>query len=107
LRISFPRSWRRRPKIGARASIALHVAVMLLCAIAIRAHTATTLAWILLWLNAAGAALTGLALWIGELPEDRKPFGPITALADFLGLLDEDTAQGRFVAWLRQRGLLE
>ena len=49
------------PKIGARASIALHAGVMLLCAIAIEAETATTLAWILFWLNAVGAALVGLA----------------------------------------------
>jgi len=34
---------------------------MVLCAIAIRADTATTVAWILLWLNAIGAALVGLA----------------------------------------------
>jgi len=80
---------------------------MLLCAIAIHADTAPTLAWILFWLNALGAALVGLALWIGELPEDRKPFGPFTDVAELLGFLDERTPQGRFVAWLRERGFLE
>ena len=80
---------------------------MLLCAIAIHADAAPTLAWILFWLNAVGTALVGLALWIGELPEDRKPFGPFTDVAEFLGFLDERTPQGRFVAWLRQRGFLE
>jgi hypothetical protein len=34
---------------------------MLLCAIAIEAETATTLAWILFCLNALGLALVGLA----------------------------------------------
>ena len=80
---------------------------MLLCAIAIHADTAPTLAWILFSLNAVGAVLVGLALWIGELPEDRKTFGPFTDVAEFLGFLDERTPQGRFVAWLRQRGFLE
>jgi len=65
------------------------------------------LAWALLSLNALGAALIGLALWIGKLPEDRKPFGPFTEVAEFLGFLDDRTAQGRAVAWLRERGLLE
>lgn len=85
----------------------LHVGVMVLCAIAIHADTAPRLAWILLWLNAIGAALVGLALWIGELPEDRKPFGPFTGVAEFLGFLDDDTPHGRAVSWLRQRGFLE
>jgi hypothetical protein len=80
---------------------------MLLCAIAIRADTAPTLAWILFWLNAVGAALVGLALWIGEPPEDRKPFGPFTDVAEFLDFLDERTPQGRLVAWPRERGLFE
>lgn len=79
----------------------------MLCAIAIRVNTATTLARILLWLNALGAALVALALWIGELPEDRKPFGPFTDVAEFLGFLDERTPQGRAIAWLRQQGFLE
>ena len=55
---------------------------MLLCAVAIHADTAPTLAWILLGLNAVGAALVSLALWIGDLPEDRKPFGPFTDVAE-------------------------
>jgi len=80
---------------------------MLLCAIAIHADTAPTLAWTLFWLNAVGAALVGLALWIGELPEDRKPFGPFTDVAEFLGFLDERTPQGRFVRRMRELGLLE
>jgi len=41
----------------------VHIGIMLLCAIAIRGDTATTLAWIVLGLNAVGAALAGLALW--------------------------------------------
>lgn len=80
---------------------------MLLCGTAIHANTAPTLAWILFWLNTVGAVFVGLALWIGELPEDRKPFGPFTDVAEFLGFLDERTPQGRFVAWLRQHGFLE
>ena len=80
---------------------------MLLCAVAIHVDTATSLAWILFWLNAAAAALIGFPLWIGEFPKDRKPFGPFTEVAEFLGFLDEDTPQGRAVAWLRERGLLE
>jgi hypothetical protein len=108
MRRSAPRAWwRRRPKIGARVSIALHLSVMLLCAIAIHADAAPTLAWILFGLNAVGAALVVVAVGIGELPEDRKPFGPFTDVAEFLGFLDERTPQGRFVAWLRQRGFLE
>jgi len=81
--------------------------VIVLCAIAIHADTAPTLAWILLGLNAIGATLVALALSIGELPEDRKPFGPFTDIAEFLGFLDERTPQGRAVAWLRHRGFLE
>ena len=80
---------------------------MLLCALAIRADTATSLVWVLFWLNAVAAAIIAFALWIGELPRDRKPFGPFTELAGLLGFLDEDTLQGRVVAWLRQHGLLE
>lgn len=87
-------------------SIALHLGAMLLCAIAIEADTATTFAWIVFCLNAVGVGLVGLARWIGELPEDRKPFGPFTEVAEFLGFLDEDTPQGRLIAWLRQRGFL-
>lgn len=81
--------------------------MLLLSAIAIRADTATSLACTLFWLNAVAAAVIALALWIGELPRDRKPFGPFTEAAEFLGFLDGDTPQGRLVAWLRQRGLLE
>jgi len=80
---------------------------MLLCAIAIHADTATGVAWILFWLNALGAAVIGLSRWIGELPEDRKPFGPFSEVAEFLGFLDNATPHGRAVAWLRQRGFLE
>jgi hypothetical protein len=79
----------------------------LLCAIAIHADTATSLAWTLLWLNAVAACVIALARWIGELPRDRRPFGPFTDVAEFLGFLDGDTPHGRLVAWLRQRGLLE
>ena len=48
-----------------------------------------------------------LSLCIGELPEDRKPFGPFTEVADVLGFLDEKTLQGRLVQRLRKLGLLE
>ena len=88
-------------------SIALHVGVMLLCAIAIQAEAVPALAWILLWFNAIGAALVGVLLWSGEFPEDRKPFGPFTKVAEFLGFLEQNTSQGRVVAWLRHRGFLE
>ena len=44
---------------------------------------------------------------IGALPEDRKPFGPFTEIADFLGFLDEPTPHGRLVRRLRRLGLLE
>ncbi|NNL65965.1 MAG: hypothetical protein HKP30_06980 [Myxococcales bacterium] len=64
-----PRSRRRRrPQIGPRISIALHVATMLLCAVAIRANTATSLAWTLLVVNAVGVALVGVAM----LAEHRR-----------------------------------
>ncbi len=99
--------WRRRPRVGARGSIAIHAVIALLCAAALQGGYAPTLASILLVLNLLALAVIALALWIGELPEERKPFGPFTEAAEFLGFLDERTAQGRFVAWLRARGLLE
>jgi hypothetical protein len=79
----------------------------LLCAAAIVGETAVSLAWPLLALNVAAAAIVALSLWIGELPEDRKPFGPFTEIADFLGFLDEGTRQGRFVRRLRRLGVLQ
>jgi hypothetical protein len=79
----------------------------LLCAAAIAGETSIAVAWTLLVLNLAAAAIVALSLWIGELPEDRKPFGPFTEVAEFLGFLDERTPQGRVVAWLRQRRFLE
>lgn len=97
----------RRPHIGARASLAGHAAAALLCAVAIGANAAVRLAWVFLALNVAAAAIVALSLWIGELPEDRKPFGPFTEVAESLGFLDERTPQGRVVAWLRQRRFLE
>ena len=57
--------------------------------------------------NVAAAAIVALSLWIGELPEHRKPFGPFTEIADFLGFLDERTPQGRLVRCLRKLRLLE
>lgn len=57
-----PPTARRGPRIGARASITAHIGVMLLCTISILADTATTLAWILLGLNAIGAALAAVEL---------------------------------------------
>lgn len=98
---------RRRPRIGARASLVGHAVTALLCAAAIADETAVGFAWALLALNVAAAAIVALSLWIGELPEGRKPFGPFTEVADVLGFLDQDTPQGRAVAWLRQRGILE
>jgi hypothetical protein len=97
----------RRPRIGARASIVGHTVAALLCAAVIAGGTAAGLAWILLALNLAAAAIVALSLWIGDLPEDRKPFGPFTEVADVLGLLDHNTPQGRAVIWLRRRGILE
>jgi len=97
----------RRPRIGARASLVGHVVTALLCAAAIAGETAVGLAWTLLVLNVAAAAIVALSLWIGELPEDRKPFGPFTEIADFLGFLDERTPQGRLVRRLQERGILE
>lgn len=79
----------------------------LLCAAAIAGETAVGLAWTLLVLNVGAAATVSLSLWIGELPDDRKPFGPFTEIADFLGFLDERTPQGRFVRRLRELRLLE
>ena len=97
----------RRPRIGARASLVGHVVAALLCAAAIAGETAVGLAWTLLALNVAAAAIVALSLWIGELPEDRKPFGPFTEVADFLGFLDERTPQGRLVRRLRALRFLE
>ena len=104
---SLKHAWSRRPRIGAPASIALHLSVMLLCAIAIGQGFLPTIAWILFVANAIGAAAIALSEGIGELPEHRKPFGPFTEAADFLGFLDENTRQGRAVRWLRERGFLE
>ena len=53
------------------------------------------------------AVAIALSELIGELPEHRKPFGPFTEAAEFLGFLDENTRQGRIVRWLRDRGFLE
>ena len=97
----------RRPRIGGRASLVGHVVAALLCAAAIAGETAVSLAWPLLALNVAAAAIVALSLWIGELPEDRKPFGPFTEVAKCLGFMDERTPHGRFVKRLRRRGLLE
>ena len=97
----------RRLRIGARASLVGHVVTAILCAAAIAGETAVGLAWTLLVVNGAAAAVVALSLWIGELPEDRKPFGPFTEIADFLGFLDEGTRQGRFVRRLRGLGVLQ
>jgi len=97
----------RRPCIGARASLVGHAAAALLCVVAIATDASVRLGWVLLALNVAAASVVALSLWIGELPEDRKPFGPFTEVADVLGFLDQATLQGRAVAWLRQRGILE
>ncbi len=97
----------QRPRIGARASLVGHAVTTHLCAAAIASETAVGLAWTLLLLNVAAAAIVALSLWIGELPEDRKPFGPFTEIADLLGLLDEATLQGRFVRRMRKFGLLD
>ena len=80
---------------------------MLLCAIAIGQDVLPTVAWIVFALNAIGAVAIALSEWIGELPEHRRPFGPFTEAAEFLGGLDETTRQGRIVRWLRDRGFLE
>ena len=98
---------RRRARIGARTSLAGHVAAALLCAVAIAADSAVRLSCVLLVLNVAAAAVVALPLWIGELSEDRKPCGPFTEVAEVLGFLDERTPQGRIVRRLRDRGLLE
>jgi hypothetical protein len=79
----------------------------LLCAAAIAGGIAVGLAWTLLVLNVAAAAIVALSLSIGELPEDRKPFGPFTEIADVLGFLDEHTPQGRLVRRLQKLGLLQ
>ncbi len=97
----------RRPRIGARASLVGHVVAALLCAAAIAGESTVSLARPLLALNVAAAAIVALSLWIGELPEDRKPFGPFTEIADFLGFLDECTPQGRLVRRLQKLGLLK
>lgn len=59
----------------------------LLCGVAILGETAVGLAWTLIAVNVAAAAVVVLSLWIGELPEDRKPFGPFTEVAGVLGFL--------------------
>lgn len=97
----------RRPRLGAGTSLVGHAVAALLCAAAIASETAISLAWTLLALNVAAAAIVALSLWIGELPEDRKPFGPFTEAAEFLGFLDANTLQGRVVQRLRKLGLLE
>jgi hypothetical protein len=97
----------RRPRIGARTSLVGHAAAALLCATAIAADAAVRLAWVLFTLNVAAAAIVALSLWIGKLPEDRKPFGPFTEIADCLGFLDERTLQGRWVQRLRKLGVLD
>ena len=79
----------------------------LLCTAAIAGEIAVRLAWTLLLLNVAVAAIVGLSHRLGELLEDRKPFGPFTEDAEVLGFLDESTLQGRFVQRLRKLGLLE
>jgi len=99
--------WRQRPRVGAKVSIAVHGVIVLLCAIALQEGCAPTLASIVLVLNLLALGVIALAASIGELPEDRKPFGPFTDVAEFLGFLDERTPQGRLVAWLRERGFLE
>ncbi len=104
---SLKRAWARRPRIGAPASIVLHLSVMLLCAIAIAQDFLPLIAWILFTLNGIGAAAIALSEWIGELPEHRKPFGPFTEAAEFFGFLNENTRRGRAVRWLRERGFLE
>jgi len=99
--------WRRRPRVGARGSIAIHSVIVLLCAVALQGGYAPALASMVLALNLLALAIIVLAAWIGELPEDRKPFGPFTEAAEFLGFLDERTLHGRAVRWLRDRDLLE
>lgn len=98
---------RRKPRFGARASIGVHAVVVALCAIAILSGGASGLAWSLLLLNALAILVISMSLAIGELPEERKPFGPFTEAADLLGFLDVRTPQGRIVRWLRARGLLD
>jgi len=99
--------WRRRPRVGARGSIGIHAVIVLLCAVALQGGYTPTLASITLVLNLLAIAFIALAAWIGELPEDRRPFGPFTEAAEFLGFLDERTLHGRAVRWLRDRDLLE
>lgn len=65
------------------------------------------LAWTLLLLNAMAILVITLSLAIGELPEDRKPFGPFTEAAELLGFLDARTPHGRMVRWLRSKGFLD
>jgi peptidoglycan/LPS O-acetylase OafA/YrhL len=102
-----PPRLRKKPRFGARASITVHAVVVALCAIAILGGDASWLPWSLLLLNALAIAVITLSLAIGELPEDRKPFGPFTEAAEFFGFLDEDTPHGRAVCWLRKHGFLE
>jgi hypothetical protein len=81
--------------------------IVVLCAITLQGGYAPTLASIVLVLNLLALAFIALAAWIGELPEDRRPFGPFTEGAEFLGFLDESTPQVRFVRRMRELGLLE
>lgn len=94
-------AWRRRPRVSARGSIVIHGVIVLLCAVALQGGYAPSLASIVLALNLLALAIIALATWIGELPEDRKPFGPFTEAAEFLGFLDERTPQGRFARRMR------
>lgn len=53
---SYSERWRRRPRIGAKGSIALHFFVLALCVVAIRGGVMTLFAWILFAANALAAA---------------------------------------------------
>jgi hypothetical protein len=106
-RPTFGELWRRRPRAGVRVSITVHGVTVFLCVIALLGGYAPPLATALLTLNLLAIALIALAVWIGDLPEDQRPFGPFTEAADFLGFLDERTPQGRVVRWLREQGILE
>jgi len=99
--------WRGRLRVGVRGSIAIHGVIVLLCAVALQEGYAPALPSVVLALNVLALGIIALAAWIGELPEDRKPFGPFTEAAEFLGFLDERTPQGRFIRHLRDLGMLE
>lgn len=103
---SFIRRWRKRPRIGAKTSIAVHLALMILCIIVIRAEIGTAIAWVLFVLNAIGAAAIGIKLLTDPLFDD-DPFGPFAGFARWWGADRADTPIGRFAAWLRKHGLLE